>query len=221
MVELSFEELIKTLEEKGEQQENTIISAARTKARETIQQAEKQAKALVEQAQLAGQQLGQEARGEISANTRLREKRIKAEAREEAVDRALAEAEKKLKHLPDSPEYEKLLESFANNCAKLLGKDVELLCRKKDEAKLKQRFNIGGNVDITGGVIGRTPDQRIKVDNSLEALFALHREKLKQTAYSELFDLGKTAGTAQTTRGTPSKNKKIPKSRKNEKGRKK
>ncbi|MBI4406604.1 hypothetical protein HY571_01695, partial [Candidatus Micrarchaeota archaeon] len=204
------EELIKTLGEKGEQEENAIISAARIKARETVQQAEKQAKHLVEQGRLEGQRLGQEARAEISATTRLREKRIKAEAHEQAIENALQGAEKKLKQLATaSPEYEKLLESLANNCVRLLGKDAGLLCRKKDEARLKKKFNITGNVDITGGVIGRTVDQRIKVDNSLEALFALHREKLKQTAYYALLgQLGNRKKTVKKIKEKTNKGKK-------------
>ncbi len=185
---MSFEELLNTLEEKAKVEETAILNAAKIEARKIQSEANSWAKNIIEEAKSEGQKTGSEAKAEINANALLKQKRIIAQAREELVGKTMQETKEQLRDFTKTNEYEKTLAFLARDCVKSLGKDCQLQCRKADEKKLKTvGFNVNATIDITGGVVGQTPDKRIKVNNSLEALFELHGEKLKQIAFHELF----------------------------------
>ncbi len=201
---MSFENLIQTLEQKGRDEENATLNAAKIQAKGIQSKSNQQAKQIMEDARVEGKRLGEEAKAEINANARLKQKKIRAEAEHKLITASIQGVEKYLKEFVETPKYGVVLLSLARDCTKALGKDAVVYCRKKDEAKLKNAgFNVAGTQSIIGGVIGRSSDGKIKVDNSLEALLALNEEKLRQIAHRELF--GKTSTTANKPKTTSGK----------------
>ncbi len=185
---MTFDRLIQTLEEKAKADEASILEAAKSEAKTIKSEASGKAKQIIDEAKAEGEKLGNEQRMEISANAKLKQKRVIAEAREELIKKALQSVEPLLAEFAKTRQYDQLLEKLAKDCVKSLGKDAALSCRKEDEKKLKgMGFNISGSADIYGGAIAESSDGRIKVDNSLEALLELHREKLKTIAFNEFF----------------------------------
>ncbi len=185
---MSFEQLLKTLEEKCKAEETAILSAAKNEAKKTNAIASEKAKQLMDDAKTDGQRLGEEQRAEISANARLRERKMLAEAREVLLNKAIQGVEPLLQEFAETKEYEKVLLHLAKDCVNALGKDAVLHCRREDEKILKVAggFNVGSPVKILGGVIAEAQEGKIKVDNSFETLLGNHNEKLKQIAYKEL-----------------------------------
>ncbi|MDP3741971.1 MAG: V-type ATP synthase subunit E family protein [Candidatus Micrarchaeota archaeon] len=184
---MSFEQLLKTLEEKCKAEETAILSAAKNEAKKTNAAASEKAKQVMDDAKHEGQKLGGEQRAEISANARLRERKTLAEAREVLLNKAIQGVEPLLQEFAESKEYEKTLLHLAKDCINALGKDAVLRCKREDEKALKLHgFNIGSPVKIIGGVIGEAQEGKIKVDNSFETLLSNHSEKLKQIAYKAL-----------------------------------
>ncbi len=194
---MSFENLLKTLEDKAAADENTVLTSARLEAKRIKSEASSKAKQLIDEAKTEGQKLGEQQRSEISANAKLRQKRVIAEAREKLIGKAITGARDHLDEFVKSKQYATLLEKLAKDCAKSLGSDALLYCKKQDEKTLRQAgFKIAGTVDIIGGVIGTTSDKKIKVNNSLEALLENHEDQLKQTAFQELASVFTTAKNA-------------------------
>lgn len=184
---MSFENLLKTLEEKGQAEESAILNTAKSEAKKIQSEASERAKAIIDQAKLDGQKLGNEVKLEISANARLKQKRITSEARESLINSAIQTLENQLREFAETKEYAKLLTALARDCVHSLGKDALLYCRKADEKLLTQAgFKVKNNVKIIGGVIAETPDGKVKVNNSLESLVELNKEKLRQVAFKEL-----------------------------------
>ncbi len=184
---MSFEELIKGLEQKANAEQGAILNAAKAEAKRIKSEASQESKRIIDAAKAEGERIGNEQKLEIKANTALRQKRIAAEAREELLKRALQGTGAMLGEFTKTGQYPSVLQKLARECIVALGKDAKLYCRKADEKQLKTAgFNICGNVDITGGVVAFSSDGKIKVNNSLEALFELHADKLRQIAFKEL-----------------------------------
>lgn len=184
---MSFEQLLKALEEKCKAEEAAILSAAKNEAKKTNAIASEKAKQLMDNAKAEGKKLGEEQRAEISANARLRERKTLAEAREVLLNKAIQGVEPLLREFAETKEYEKTLLHLAKDCVKALGGDAVLHCRKEDEKILKAAgFNVGAPVKILGGVVAEAQEGKIKVSNSFETLLENHNEKLKQTAYKAL-----------------------------------
>jgi len=184
---MSFEQLLKTLEEKCKAEETAILSAAKNEAKKTNAIASEKAKQLMDDAKTDGQRLGEEQRAEISANARLRERKTLAEAREVLLNKAIQGVEPLLQEFAETKVYEKVLLHLAKDCVNALGEDAVLHCRREDEKILKLHgFKVGSPVKIIGGVIAEAQEGRIKVNNSFETLLENNNEKLKQIAYKEL-----------------------------------
>ncbi len=184
---MGFENLLKTLEDRATADEEAVLTSARLEAKRIKSEASSKAKQLIDEAKTEGQKLGEQQRLEISANAKLRQKRVIAEAREKLIGKAISGVRDDLDEFAKSKQYNTLLEKLAKDCTKSLGSDALLYCKKQDEKTLRQAgFKIAGAVDIMGGVIGTTSDKKIKVNNSLEALLENHQDELKQTAFQEL-----------------------------------
>lgn len=189
---MSFENLLASLEEKGKAEESAIINAAKAEARKINASASEKAKQIMDEAKREGEKLGLEQRSEINANARLRQRKVVAEAREALLNAAIEDIEPLLKEFAQGKAYDKLLLKLAGECTKALGKDCSLHCKASDEKTLKTAgFKASSNVKIIGGVIAESPDGRIRVNNSLEALLENHGEKLKQAAFKELASIFK------------------------------
>ena len=190
---MSFENLLKTLEEKARTEEAASLNVAKTEAKKIQAQASEQVKQIMDEDKIEGQRLGNEQRLEINANARLKQKKIIGEARETLLNEAILGIQPLLEEYVGTPAYEKTLLRLAKECEQLLGNGAVLYCKKEDEKKLKSSgLKVAGNVKIIGGVIGETSDGKIKVNNSFETLLEAHWEKLKQTAYKEFIPVVKT-----------------------------
>ena len=119
--------------------------------------------------------------------------RKKLEEKERLIGETVSTALENLRALPDS-EYQALLERLYRNGLELAGKDSRVIpCTTKDAAAFERLgvkavgSGMGKDYGHTGGVIVESPDGRIRVDNSFEALVERKRLDLKIQVSDILF----------------------------------
>lgn len=182
---MSLDQLRKEIRQEGQSQRQSELNQAKSHAHTILQDAERQAKALVEKAKADAQTEAEGKLTQVSA-ARLKAKKLVAEARDRLVQRQLERVREKLKKFADSPKYASVLKTLAEESAEKIGKNAVLYARKKDIPKLKKLGFSVQDMPCWGGCVAATPDGRIRVNNTLEALYEENEEKLRQKIFEEL-----------------------------------
>ncbi|MFH1247509.1 MAG: hypothetical protein V1644_03960, partial [Candidatus Micrarchaeota archaeon] len=128
---MSFENLLKTLEEKGKSEESAILETAKTEARKISSEASQKAKQIMDTAKADGQKLGNEARLEIHANSKLKQRKILAQARDVLMLKAIQNIEQLMEDFANGKKYDELLLLLTKDCIKSLGQNALLYCKKE------------------------------------------------------------------------------------------
>jgi V/A-type H+/Na+-transporting ATPase subunit E len=167
-----------------ERVKNEITAAAKTKARQMIEEAKKQAKTIIADAE---NQFEPQAR-KIEEETRMMREAIIVrerssanldakkkvfEERKKLIDEAFSRARKSLVNLPQA-KRQALLKAYLDKASKEL-KIGKIYCSREDV-----RFIKGYSVeetDISGGLIAESEDGLMRVDYSLDTMIAAFREK--------------------------------------------
>jgi vacuolar-type H+-ATPase subunit E/Vma4 len=112
-------------------------------------------------------------RAQRIAGARLTARRLMYEAREDRLDRGLADARELLGRLGDRPTYPKILERMVAAAVSRLGGSVRISGRREDASVLSRLA--GASFDptprtIVGGVVAETPDGHRRLDLSFDEL---------------------------------------------------
>ncbi|MBI4361303.1 hypothetical protein HY572_06045 [Candidatus Micrarchaeota archaeon] len=182
---MSLDQLRKEIRHEAESQRKHALAEAKKQADAILAEAEQQAKALVQKAKADA---ALEAEGKLTqvSAARLKAKKRIAEARDHLVQQQLQQARQALAKFADSPKYAGVLKKLADEAAEKIGKNAQLFAREKDVPKLKKMGYSAEEMDCLGGCVAATPDGRIRVNNTLEALFEENEEKLRQKIFEEL-----------------------------------
>jgi V/A-type H+-transporting ATPase subunit E len=206
-MEEKVEKIIQRIEEDSRAEVEGILREARDKAEKIKAEAEKKAKGIEDEIIGKGKREAEQEKQRIIANARLRARKMKLDAKEEVIRAALEEAEKKLKKVSTSKDYPKVLENLIEEAAISIGeKEVKIFVRKEDariltadlleklskEAKCKISLS-SQTINTCGGVIARTNDGRVEVDNTLETRMERMREDLRSQVAEVLLLGGRAA----------------------------
>ncbi|MFQ6136642.1 MAG: V-type ATP synthase subunit E [Candidatus Hydrothermarchaeales archaeon] len=173
------------IEDDAKEEENAILAEAREKANkvknEILSKAEKDAKFEKER---------------IIADARVKARRSILEAREEMIEMAFSKAIDGIERITTLPEYSKSLKNLILESVSMIGdREVELLLNERDKGLLDgQEFKELRKVKISneclpniGGVIARTTDGAIEVDNTVEARLERQKAALRKKVAEILF----------------------------------
>ncbi len=196
-----IELLCLAIQKKAGGQAEKIISAAEDAARRRLEAERRRLAMEMEQKKtLLAQQAHQEARRILDA-AELKSRRAIMAAREEIYQMVLEQGRRVLEELQeDEGRYGKVLESMVKRAAGLLpGSELEIRASERDIAFIKRQLEAlqraaGRKVKvsaqpaaISGGIIASSPEGKMLVDLSFEALFRKIEPDLRDVVASRVF----------------------------------
>ena len=194
-----IKKIISKIKEDAEREAEKIKEKARKKEEEILKKAEAEAKSKSDEILNQGKKEAELEKQRILANAKLQAKKIKLDVKEKIIEKSFSLAEEKLKEVVSSEEYEKILKDLIREAISTIGReDLEVLCRKEDEKIVKKIIKdlsgvelAKGNISTIGGVIVRSKDRQVQVDNTFEARLTRMRDDLRIEVAKILFG-GKT-----------------------------
>lgn len=189
---MSFENLVADLEKDAKIQEDKIIKDAATQADAIRAQTKEQVAQVMQNAKRDAMQIVEEKKSELST-ANINARKIIADGRNQAVEKAISGVKEHLSEFADSKQYSAILTKLTETAVTSLGtkQNTLVICRKEDSALLKKNgYNVQASLEAIGGVIVQSKDGKVKINSTFENLLAEHSDELRQTAFSELF--GKT-----------------------------
>ena len=190
---MGLEKLRKSLLDEAKTEAKKLLFESEKRASDTTQQATERAAKIRAQARENAKNTADAEMNERISSAQLKGKRLIAEAIDKKIQQALEKAWQEFSKLKESAEYEKMMKKFITSAEKELGANAVVHVNKSDE-KIAKRFskNVSQKpAQISGGAIVSTPDGRISIDNSLEAVFEQNREEAKKAIYSQMLKGGK------------------------------
>ncbi|MDP6459488.1 MAG: V-type ATP synthase subunit E family protein [Candidatus Hydrothermarchaeota archaeon] len=190
------------IEEDSEVEAQEILRDFQAKADEIIAKTKAQAKSIEDEIIQKGRHDAELINQRIIANAKLQAKKHGLDVKEEIIQNAFDEAEKRLEKITLSKEYQNILKSIiAEGVESIGGDDVEVVVRKEDvklvnKAFLKElRKKLGVNITLSedsikslGGAIIRTRDGTIVVNNTFETRMRRMRDELRSKVAKILFE---------------------------------
>ncbi len=186
---MGLEELEKQLMVDAKKESETTLSKATQEKEKIIAAALEKKKQIFAQAKNSAQELSQKERNERISAANLRAAQMIDEKKNEIVDLGLQQVWQELIELIDSKDYQKLLKKLIAEGEKELGKQCIVFVNKKDFADAKKiSLNVSKSpIEIAGGAIIATKDEKVRVNNSLEAIFEQNKENIRREIFNELF----------------------------------
>lgn len=171
---------------KGQAKEISLETEKERK--EIIKEAEKQKQAVLEQAEKEANTLVEDEKREQFAAIQLKAKRIVSEAKEETVNKNMGDVWTAFAKASKDANYPRLLKRLIEEGLDALGDQAVVQVNNKDKTLAKKFAKKVSVVSgLSGGAIVSSPDGRISINNSLEALFEERREDIRRMVFGQLF----------------------------------
>ncbi len=193
------EKIVKKINEDAEAEASKILQDARAQAEEVKKEAEAEADEIYKEIISRYEREAEQEKQRIVANAKLKARKAVLDAREEVIKAAFAEAERKLKELPKK-EYKEILEKLILEAVEAIGGDEVVLTRKEDSrtisSTLLKKLSEETGFEITkakehitaiGGVVVRSSDGKIEVDNTFETRLERFKDDLRRDVAEVLF----------------------------------
>ncbi|HQT44826.1 MAG TPA: V-type ATP synthase subunit E [Candidatus Micrarchaeota archaeon] len=177
-----------------------IIQKVRSQARKTLEDADRQADSIIisakksseEQVKQAYEHGGQVAQDESAERiaAKLEAKKVQSEGMEYAIGVAMEDVWREVLSLKKSKDYPKLLRKLVTDGIKELGEANPTVYVTSEDKK--HLAGVKANVStsrqgFSGGAIIESQSGLVRVDNSLESIFAGKRDIIRKEIYKELF----------------------------------
>lgn len=206
--------IVAAIEKAASEKTTAIIGEARTKAGALVKEAEKKAQEEKRTILSRGQQEARRQSQRILADARIRARRVKAKAQEEMIQEAFSQARERLEQIAakrkiNGINYLDILQRLLKESVLSTGKEtLEVLLNPRDRDLLGHQAldgisrvigeALGHEIQVTlagdslasaGGVIIRSVDGMVRVDNTFEARVSRFREVIRTEVSKELFGL--------------------------------
>jgi|Deesub1362A_J573_1020465.scaffolds.fasta_scaffold00005_5 V/A-type H+-transporting ATPase subunit E len=196
--------IIKKIEGDSKAEVENILKEAKKQASEIVEEAEEKAKTIEEEILRRGERDAEQEKLRIVANAKLKSRKMILDGKEEVISEAFSKAREILQDIGASDKYYDVLRDLIKEAAVSVGdKEIILLARKEDHKiltknflkKLSKELDCQLALDSTpiktmGGVVCRSKDGRIEVDNTLETRLERMKEDLRPKVAKILFGGG-------------------------------
>ncbi|MHC1565760.1 MAG: V-type ATP synthase subunit E [Candidatus Syntropharchaeales archaeon] len=193
---MGADEIIKKIDERASAEVDKIIQDANTRREKILDEARREAEHKKQVILERGEKEAILEKQRILADAKLKARRLRWDAQEDLVSQVLDAARNKVSKVRDDPKYGDILKVLIQEAASSIGEDeLEVLLADGDSVDLEQ---ISGELGIKlslsdkkiggmGGVIVRTRDGRIEVDNTFERRMERFTELLRTEITATLF----------------------------------
>lgn len=193
---MGADEIIKKIEERVNAEVEAIIAEANNKRKAILEEAnadaERRRQAILEKSEKDAILEKQR----IIADANLKARRLKWEVQEELINQVLDATKNEVKKIRDSPKYNDVLKGLIHEAVQSIGADkLEVILSEGDTIDLDAISNeIGVELVLSdervtgmGGVVVRTLDGRIEVDNTFDKRMERFSEVLRTEITTTLF----------------------------------
>jgi len=192
---MTYENLIGSMEVSAEKRINEIMNKAHQDAEEIKRTAEAEAETIKSSYLDNAQKSVEIERNQLIYNVKAETKMRVIKERDAAIQRAFAEAKKRLSDFRDRGTYkENLKDMIQEAVGELEGEKVRFHIDKRDEdlckqilAELNQNSEIITDLTSAGGLNVSTQDEKVVVFNTIESRLNNARELLKREIFSTLY----------------------------------
>ncbi len=187
--------ILEKIREDSEKEVERIIGEAKKKSEEIIKKSEKDGKKRYEELIIQGKKNAELEKQRIIANARLQAKKLILETKESIIEKTFSLAEKKLRDIVSSDEYESILRKLIEEAiSSIPDKQLQILCDERDRELLRKiikefpRVELSEeNISTIGGIIVKSKDGRIQVDNTFETRIERMKNDLRVKVARILF----------------------------------
>ena len=187
-----IDRIIERIKRESEAKVKEILDSANTEAENIRKRNEKETKKMVEKIEQEYEKGAVVIRNTIISGAKIESKRIQLYAREDIINECFRRSEKKLANM-EGKEYEKFLNRSIKEGVDTIGKNAVAGSAEKDSGivkKIASVLNIAVDekgLATAGGVVIKSKDGKIRVDNTLEGILSRNRDMLRKDVAETLF----------------------------------
>lgn len=191
---MALKDMLRALEEEGQAECDKIMSQARAREKEILNEAEKEASAIKEAHMRKAKVALRSERARIISGATFYVRKEVLKAKEELIRECFNRAAKRLEALRNSSQYEKIFadlakEALANTEGEVIvsvdKRDVKLA--EKTLASLAKRYKLTTDLKCLGGLVVTTRDGKITFINTFDSRLAKAEKLLRSELTSILF----------------------------------
>ncbi|MEM3422793.1 MAG: V-type ATP synthase subunit E [Candidatus Bilamarchaeaceae archaeon] len=185
---MGLEKITSSLLKEGEDEAQKILESAKWHVSKMIEEERAKGEQLKAGVQNEVKKLLEEQRNERLAWARLEAKRIAAEAREDAIKKALDEIYELAPSLRKTEKYSSYLSKKVSAAVEEVGGKAVVHVVKGDKKLLtKIKVPVEEDLNALGGAIVESADGKMRVDLRLETLFEMRSDDIRRKLAEELF----------------------------------
>lgn len=186
---MGYEGLASELHKGAEAEGRKLIRASEHSAEKAIEEANRKAKEGLEAAKKEAHTFVKQESAERLTSAKLSAKKVLDEARDEAVERAVVAVWAGFKaHALKKSVYGELFGRLLKEGLAELGTSKAVLHVREEDRHMAAGYKTAPlPAEYSGGLIVESLDGRVRVDKTLEEMFAQRRNELRKKIYSEIF----------------------------------
>lgn len=184
--------IIERIKNESEAKVKEIMDNANNEVKNIRKRNEKETRKIVEKIEQEYEKGAVVIRNTIISGAKIESKRIQLYAREDIINECFRRSEKKLANMEEK-EYEKFLNRSIMEGFDVVGKNAVAGSAEKDSGivkKIASVLNIAVDekfLNSTGGVVIKSKDGKIRVDNTFEGILSRNKERLRKDVAEILF----------------------------------
>lgn len=186
---MGFEELANELHKSADAEGKKIVHASQKSADRTVEEAKAKADELVRAAKKEASEFSKQESSERITSAKLAAKKMVDEARDEAVEASISQMWQRFKS--DSMRkgtYPTLLEKLVREgMAELGSREATVYARDEDRGYLSGYPLKKLPAEYSGGVIVESASGKVRVNKTIDELFAEKKPELRKQIYDKLF----------------------------------
>ena len=186
---MGYEGLASELRKNAENESKKIIRTAENSAEKIKEEASKKAKEIADASKKEATAFAKQESAEKLTSAKLSAKKILDEAKEEAVENAVQTAWNSFKaNALKKTTYAQLFEKLLNEGISELGTDKTVIYVREEDKQFVSGYKTSKlPAEYSGGAIIETLDGKVRVNKTLEEIFAQNRHEIRKKIYTELF----------------------------------
>lgn len=177
---MSAEKIIEQIKKDSEKEIKQIIGEAEKQAKNIIQTAKNEAKVEAEKMLETGKQRSENLGRVLISKANNDAKREFMNAKEKIIDECFTKAHHELSILKGE-RYERLVRKLIKEGQEKLGNDCTVLVARDVDKKIATDFGIKimGTIDSCGGVILRSADGKVTLDQTFDSILQREKDKIR------------------------------------------
>lgn len=180
-----IDRIIERIKKESEAKVKEILDSTNDEVKNIRKRNEKETRKMVEKIKQEYEKEAAVIRNTIVSGAKIESKRVQLDAREDIINECFRRSEKKLANI-EGKEYEKFLNRSIKEGGDIVGKNAVAGCTEKDSGivkKIASVLNVAVDekfLNSTGGVVIKSEDGKIRVDNTFEGILSRNKELLRK-----------------------------------------